>query len=81
LDTVCDHIIHFLELDPACDHIALGGDLDGVDVLPDGFTGAESYDALAERLLQRDLTDSQVADIFWNNAFGVIERAVCNNTK
>mgnify|MGYP002514423884 CR=1 FL=1 len=36
LDTVCDHIIHFLELDPSGKHIALGGDLDGCDELPDG---------------------------------------------
>lgn len=29
LDTVCDHILHFLELDPSGKHIALGGDLAG----------------------------------------------------
>ena len=81
IDTVCDHILRFMELDPTCKHIALGGDLDGVDVLPNGFTGAESYEALAQRLLERGLSTDQVADIFWNNAFGVIERAVCNNAK
>ncbi len=81
LDTVCDHIIHFLELDPEGKHVSLGGDLDGVDELPAGFSGVESYDALAEKLLDRGLSDTVVADIFWNNAFGVIERAVCNNTK
>ena len=81
IDTVCDHILHFMELDPTCKHIALGGDLDGVDVLPNGFTGAESYEVLAQRLLERGLSTDQVADIFWNNAFGVIERAVCNNAK
>jgi membrane dipeptidase len=81
LDTVCDHILHFIELDPDCKHIGLGGDLDGVDILPAGFSGCESYAVLADRLIQRGLTETQVADIFWNNAFGVIERAVCNNTK
>lgn len=81
LDMVCDHILHFIELDPDCKHIGLGGDLDGVDILPAGFTGCESYAVLADRLIQRGLTETQVADIFWNNAFGVIERAVCNNTK
>ena len=30
LDTVCDHILHFLDLDPTGKHIALGGDLDGI---------------------------------------------------
>ena len=81
LDTVCDHILHFMALDPTVKHVALGGDLDGVDELPAGFAGCESYDALADRLLQRGLTEALVSDIFWNNAFGVIERAVCNNAK
>ena len=31
LDTACDHILHFLELDPEGKHISLGGDLDGID--------------------------------------------------
>ena len=31
LDTVCDHIFHFMELDPTGKHIALGGDLDGCE--------------------------------------------------
>ena len=72
LDSVCDHVIHFMELDPSGKHIALGGDLDGVSQLPDGFTGVESYSALAQRLMQRGLTQQQVFDIYWNNAFGVI---------
>ena len=29
LDTVCDHVFHFLEMDPEGKHIALGADLDG----------------------------------------------------
>lgn len=72
LDAVCDHVLHFMEMDPSGKHIALGGDLDGVSQLPDGFTGVESYSALAQRLMQRGLTQQQVLDIYWNNAFGVI---------
>ena len=81
LDRVCDHIFHFLELDPTGKHIGLGGDLDGVDALPDGFEGVQSYPKLAERLLARGLGEDMVMDIFWNNAIGVMERAVCNHTK
>ena len=73
LDTVCDHIFHFLELDPSGKHIALGGDLDGVGRLPEGFTGVESYEALANRLLERGLSEDTVMDIYWNNALGVFE--------
>lgn len=79
LDTVCDHILHFLELDPSGKHIALGGDLDGCDELPAGFTGVESYPAMAERLLQRGVSEDILMDIYWNNAFGVMERAVRNH--
>ena len=57
-----------MELDPSGKHIALGGDLDGVDAMPDGFEGVQSYPALALRLLSRGLTRENVMDIFWNNA-------------
>lgn len=81
LDTVCDHILHFLELDPSGKHIALGGDLDGCDALPEGFTGVESYPAMAQRLLERGVPRETVMDIFWNNAMGVMRAAVCNHTE
>ena len=71
LDTVCDHIFHFLELDPSGKHIALGGDLDGCDRLSRGFEGIQSYPALAERLLERGLGEETIRDIFWNNAVNV----------
>ncbi|MDY4509167.1 MAG: membrane dipeptidase [Candidatus Faecousia sp.] len=72
LDTVCDHILHLMELDPEGKHIALGGDLDGVETMPDGFDGVQSYPALARHLLNRGLTEQNVMDIFWNNAIRVM---------
>lgn len=73
LDSVCDHILHFMELDPSGKHIALGGDLDGVEAMPDGFEGVQSYPALADRLIARGLTEAHVMDIFWNNAIRVMK--------
>ena len=73
LDTVCDHILHWLEIDPEGEHIAFGADLDGCDVLPDGFTGIESYPDLIQRLLQRGVGEKILQNICWNNAIGVIE--------
>jgi membrane dipeptidase len=73
LDTVCDHILHWLELDPDCRHIALGADLDGCDVLPDGFDGVQSYPAMAQRLLERGVTEEMIRRIYWENALGVME--------
>ena len=73
LDTVCDHILHFLELDPEGNHIALGGDLDGCDELPEGFEGVQSYPAMAQKLLKRGLNEELVRKIYWENALGVMD--------
>ena len=81
LDTACDHVLHWLELDPQGDHIALGGDLDGCEHLPAEFTGVDSYLALQEQLLHRGVTQQILEKICWNNGIGVIERAVRNHKK
>ena len=81
LNTACDHILHFLEMDPEGKSIALGGDLDGCDVLVDGFEDVSDYPKLAESLLGRGVGNEIVSNIFWNNALGVIGRAVRNNKK
>jgi len=79
VDTICDHIFHFLELDPSGKHIALGGDLDGISRMPAGFEGVQSWPVLAERLLHRGLNEKMVMDIFWNNGLGVMDLAVRNH--
>lgn len=73
LDTVCDHILHFLELDPDGTHIALGADLDGCDELPEGFDGVQDYPKMAQQLKNRGLDDGLIRKIFWENALGVME--------
>ena len=74
LDKACDHIFHFMELDPSGKHIALGGDLDGCEILPEGFEGVQDYPKLAQRLLERGLDEQTVHNIFWSNALGVMEK-------
>ena len=69
-----DHFLHFMELDPDGKHIALGGDLDGCDVLPKGFSGIDSYPDLADCLRSRGLSEDNLYDIYWNNALGVMKR-------
>ena len=63
-----------MELDPSGKHIALGGDLDGVDNMPAGFDGVQSWPVLAERLMARGLSEETVMDIYWNNVLGVMKR-------
>ena len=73
VDQICDHIFHFMELDPDGKHIALGGDLDGCEALPAGFEGVQSYPALAKQLAKRGVDDQLLRKIFWENALGVME--------
>ncbi len=74
IDTVCDHIFHYLELDPSGKHIALGGDLDGCDALPAGFDGVDDYPKIASRLLERGLSAEMIRNIYWNNALEVMAK-------
>lgn len=75
VDSACDHILHFLELDPGCAHVALGGDLDGIDRMPEGFRGVQSFPALSRRLIERGVSEVTVRNIFWNNALRVLHLA------
>ena len=81
LNQAADHVLHFLEIDPDGTHIALGGDLDGCEQLPEGFCGVQDYPSLAERLIARGVSSEIVHNIFWNNALGVINHAVHLNKK
>ncbi len=74
LDTACNHILHFLELDPEGDHIALGGDLDGITHMPADFTGVQDYPLFARRLREHGVEEQVIRKIFWNNALGVIDK-------
>ena len=76
LDRLCEHILHFLELDPSGKHIALGGDLDGCDTLCQEISGIQDYPKLADRLLSMGVPETTVRDIFWNNALEVF-RSCC----
>ena len=80
-DATCDHIFRMLELDPTGQHVSLGGDLDGCDVLPAGFIGIQSYNRLADRLHERGLDEETIRNIYWNNTMGVMDRAVRNHQK
>ena len=74
MESVSKHFLHFLELDPSGKHIALGGDLDGCDILPAGFNGVQDYPKLSDILLHKGFTEEMVRDIFWNNALGVMRK-------
>lgn len=74
LDTVCDHIFHFIDISGSDKHVSLGSDMDGFTHFPTGFTGVQDYPKIADRLLQRGMSEKSVENIFWNNAVGVIKK-------
>lgn len=62
------HIEHILSL-LGENYIGLGLDLDGVEELPIGFTGVESYDNMANELLRRNYSETCVAKLMGLNFY------------
>ena len=67
VEDVARHIEHFLALGGERT-VALGGDFDGTD-LPDGMTGVESVELLAEWMLRHNYPESLVEAVFFDNAY------------
>ena len=61
------HLEHFLELGGR-HFVALGGDLDGCDALPEGFCGIESYNELGACLMRQGMDETLVMNVMNNNA-------------
>ena len=71
LDTVRCHMDHFLQLGGA-GHIALGGDLDGCDLLPTGFRSVANYNDLSSHLEASGFSPETIQDIFSNTLKRVV---------
>ncbi|MEA4824218.1 MAG: membrane dipeptidase [Clostridiaceae bacterium] len=70
IDDCADHIEHFLALGGA-KHIAMGGDLDGCEQLPEGIEGSGDVYKIADALAARNIPVSIIEDIFYNNILRV----------
>lgn len=66
MDDLTAHIEHFLSLNGE-KTVAIGGDLDGCEMLAAGMTGVESVVALYDALVRRGYGKDLLTDIFWNN--------------
>lgn len=75
LDDVYRHIDHFLELD-GDGHIALGGDLDGCDCLPQGFTGVDDYTKLQDYLAARGYSPDTLENLFYKSLMKVVKECI-----
>lgn len=73
--TLIAHLEHFLSLGGE-KNVALGGDWDGCDSLPKGYTGVWSWAMLYESLLRLNYSEKLVKDLFFNNMMRTVKK-VC----
>ncbi len=75
MDAILAHIERFLSLG-AEKNLCLGGDLDGIDAMPAGFTGVESMAGLYDAMLRAGYAESLVLDVFFRNLREYFRRAL-----
>jgi len=71
VETCLRHIDHFLDLGGE-KTLAIGGDLDGCDTLPEGIHGISEVRLIREALEQRGYEQTLLDDIFYNNLMQVL---------
>jgi len=71
---VADHIEHIRDV-AGVDHIGLGGDYDGVDVLPSGLEDVSCYPVLTAELLRRGWVEADIRKVLGENAMRVLRTA------
>lgn len=74
-DNLLRHLEHFLALGGE-NTVALGGDWDGCDRLPEGYTGVWNWADFYNTLLRHNYPESLVRDLFYNNLMRTVH-AVC----
>jgi membrane dipeptidase len=74
LADVADHVEHVREV-AGVDHVGIGGDFDGVDVLPVGLEDVSAYPALFEELRRRRWTDDELRRLAGRNVLRVLQAA------
>lgn len=66
LEWVIRHVLHAIEIGGE-DCVGLGGDLDGIPMLPDGMTDVTDYPLLIPLLQDAGLSEEQIAKICFRN--------------
>lgn len=74
LAQVADHVEHAREVAGAA-HLGLGGDYDGVDILPEGLQDVSCYPALLAELADRGWSDAELAGLTSGNILRVLQDA------
>ncbi len=72
--TVADHVEHIAKV-AGHDHVGLGGDYDGLAVLPEGMDGVDAYPRLFAELIHRRWNDADLGKLAGGNILRVMEEA------
>ncbi len=75
LEDVRRHLEHFLERD-GDGHLALGGDLDGCETLPEGMHGLRDYEKLELAMKSWGFDDSIVENLFYKSMEKVVTKCI-----
>lgn len=68
---IADHIDHVVKL-VGDDYVGIGADLDGIDILPNGFKDATDYPLISAELKRRGYSDNSIKKILGKNVIRVI---------
>jgi membrane dipeptidase len=71
---VVDHIEHIAEI-CGIDHVGIGSDFDGVNVLPEGLEDVSCYPAITAELLRRGWQEADIRKVLGDNALRVLAAA------
>ena len=69
---VIEHIHHIAKT-AGIDHVGLGGDFDGVDMLPKGLEDVSKYPSITELLLRKGYSESDIHKIMSGNMMRVLK--------
>ena len=69
---VVEHIDHVAKT-AGIDHVGLGGDFDGVDMLPKGLEDVSRYPAITELLLRKGYSETDIHKIMSGNMMRVLK--------
>jgi membrane dipeptidase len=69
-----DHVDHIRKV-AGIDHIGLGGDFDGITMVPEGLEDVSKYPALTAELLRRGYTENEIKQINGLNVLRVMRAA------
>lgn len=71
---VADHIEHIVSI-AGIDHVGLGADYDGIEAVPQGLEGVDSYPNLFAELIRRGWSDADLARLAGGNVLRVMRKA------